>query len=259
MDNFVHRIDLSKLVFLAASLVLSFTLASCATAPVKHPYKAVEYDVQLAGPQDIVHVVAPGETLWRLSKMYGVSVEELMRANNLKAPQELATGQHLVIRQAMPTQPVIPLYPSNKWKHIIIHHSATDMGNAMSLFKIHLKRGFWHGLGYDFVIGNGSYGKADGQIEISHRWIRQEDGAHCKASGMNHTGIGICLVGNFSKTHISKGQFDSLIYLVNILRRYYNIPVENIMGHGQVPGAATECPGKHFPWKEFYNRLKTVN
>lgn len=220
---------------------------------------SVEYNVQLASPRDVVHVVAPGETLWRLSKMYSVSIEDIMRANNLRSPQELEMGQRLVIHQAMPLQPVIPLYPSNKWKYIIIHHSATDTGSALSLFKMHLRRGFWHGLGYDFVIGNGSYGKADGQIEVSPRWIKQEDGAHCKASGMNHVGIGICLVGNFSKEHVSNGQLDSLVYLVNVLRKNYNIPARNIMGHGQVPGAATECPGKYFPWKEFYDRLKATS
>ena len=72
---------------------------------------------------------------------------------------------------------------------------------------------------------------------------------------MNHQGIGICLVGNFSKERVSPRQLDSLVYLVNLLRKYYAIPSSNILGHGQVPGAATECPGLYFPWTEFRSKL----
>ena len=43
--------------------------------------------------------------------------------------------------------------------------------------------------------------------------------------------------------------------VVNKLKDYYNIPNSNILGHGQVKGACTECPGTKFPWGEFRNRL----
>ncbi|MFA6384420.1 MAG: N-acetylmuramoyl-L-alanine amidase, partial [Candidatus Omnitrophota bacterium] len=63
------------------------------------------------------------------------------------------------------------------------------------------------------------------------------------------------LVGNFSREKLSVKQLDSLVYLVNLLRKYYNIPRSNILGHSQVPGAATECPGLLFPWSEFKAKL----
>jgi LysM repeat protein len=248
--------NIHALVLLAVVAALA---SSCSTPPTRPLSPSTqEYSEILTSPfmrKDVFHVVAPGETLWRLGKMYGVRVEDIMRINNLRSPQELEMGQHLLIPQAMPMRPVVPLYHTDKWKYIIIHHSATDVGNALSLFRLHLRRGFWHGLGYHFVIANGTYGKEDGQIEVSPRWVRQEDGAHCKASGMNHSGIGICLVGNFSKERVSAKQLDSLVSLVKVLKDYYRIPLGNIMGHGQVPGAATECPGNYFPWKEFYNKL----
>ena len=245
---------------LAVGALLSLALTSCAAvpkapeiAPVKNIYQQIHPPV---ARKDITHVVAPGETLWRLGKMYDVSVEEIMRANNIMGRDRLSMGKRLIIPRAMPIKAIVPLYASKKWRYIIIHHSATDTGNALSLFKLHLRRGFWHGLGYQFVISNGTSGKADGQIEVSPRWTHQDVGAHCKADNMNYCGIGICLVGNFSKERVSEKQLDSLAYLVNILRGYYNIPVKNILGHGQVRGAATECPGNNFPWKEFYERLK---
>jgi N-acetylmuramoyl-L-alanine amidase len=42
---------------------------------------------------------------------------------------------------------------------------------------------------------------------------------------------------------------------VNELRKAYKIPAYNIMGHGQVPGASTDCPGKRFPWEDFRSKL----
>lgn len=85
------------------------------------------------------------------------------------------------------------------------------------------------------------------------------DGAHCKAGNMNSRGIGICLVGNFNIDNVSPKQMDSLVYLVNTLSRNYGIPAVNILGHGQVTGARTDCPGKKFPWREFSARVSRGN
>ena len=234
-------------------------LSSCVSMPPGrvHPIPTATYPA----PTDVsrhqtIHTVAPGETLWRISKIYDVDIEQIMQVNHLRQKDQLTMGQTLIIPGALPPCSVIPLYPSKKWQYIIIHHSATDVGNALSFYAAHKRRGFIHGLGYHFVIDNGSSGKTEGHIEVSPRWLKQQDGAHCKAAGMNYKGIGICLVGNFSGEFVSERQLASLVYLINILREYYNIPMKNIMGHGQVPGASTECPGKKFPWQEFYARIK---
>lgn len=254
--------NLRKFIYFLAIINTAIILSSCATVPVQPPaYPTTEIYPQLTAPvfrQDISHIVGPGETLWRISRMYDVKIEDIMRENRLGKSTELEMGQRLLIPRAAPIRSVIPLYRSKQWKYIIIHHSVTDEGNALSLFNLHLKRGF-SGLGYHFIIDNGTSGKQAGQIEASPRWIKQQDGAHCRASGMNHRGIGICLVGNFSKERVSREQMDSLIYLVTTLRKYYNIPLNNIIGHGQVPGARTECPGTYFPWRDFKNKLRRVD
>jgi len=250
---------MKRYIYLFIVLGLMLMLSSCATAPFQAPPPATGIYPVPGVPmvrQDIFHVVAPGETLWRIGKMYDVKVADIMRVNKITQPKKLEMGQRLLIPRAAPIRPVITLYPSRKWKYIIIHHSATDEGDALSINGMHHRRGF-KGLGYHFVINNGStHGKIDGQIEASVRWIKQQDGAHCKASGMNHQGIGICLVGNFSKERVSSSQMDSLVYLVNTLKKYYKIPAGRILGHGQVPGARTECPGNYFPWSEFKSRLR---
>ena len=45
----------------------------------------------------MTHVVAPGETLYRIATEYGVSVGRLMAANGLSNPRELRVGQVLTI------------------------------------------------------------------------------------------------------------------------------------------------------------------
>jgi N-acetyl-anhydromuramyl-L-alanine amidase AmpD len=206
-------------------------------------------------PHDVYHIVGPSETLWRISKTYDVDMKTLMRVNHLKNPNEIKNGQKLLIPRTLGPRPVIPLYPTRRWSYIVIHHTATEDGNAHSLDNLHHKRGFWNGLGYHFLIDNGTDGKASGQIEVGPRWVKQMDGAHANANGMNQIGIGIALVGNFSETNVSKGQFDSLLFLVKTLQKYYRIPPQNVIRHQDVPGKVTECPGNYFPWGEFKRRL----
>jgi len=245
-------------------LSLMVIVSSCARAPVAK-------DISSALPssaggivspspqvmrQNVVHEVGPGETVWRISKMYDVPIQDIAMVNNLADITQLEKGQKLIIPNAAPIQSILPLYPSTMWKYIIIHHSATDEGKALSFDYVHSHKRLWKGLGYHFVIDNGSSNTKNGHIEISPRWLHQEYGAHCKADEMNYKAIGICLVGNFNEERVSPEQLDSLVFLAKELKKYYNIPDSNILGHGQVRGAATDCPGKNFPWAAFRSRLR---
>lgn len=167
--------------------------------PPPGPPKVVEKSMVSQGaPRTVVHEVGPLETVWRIARMYDVSPESIYAANGIKPNDPLKNGQKLIVPNAKMLRHVINLYPNGQWKYIILHHTATDMGNAKTINLSHGARGFWNGLGYHFLIDNGTLGKGDGQIEMSPRWIRQQNGAHCKAGGMNDKGIGISLVGNFS-------------------------------------------------------------
>ena len=209
--------------------------------------------------QTVYHEVGPMETLWRIAKAYDVDIQSIMAANNITNPNQISIGQKLKIPETKGIRPVIPLYHSRPWSYIIIHHTATDIGNAIFIDKVHHNRGFWDGLGYHFLIDNGTLGKLDGQIEVSPRWVKQKDGAHCNAAGMNQRGIGIALVGNFSEERVSKKELDTLVFLTKVLMKHYQIPLSHVMRHGDVPGKNTECPGTHFPWAEFKNRLQQAS
>jgi N-acetylmuramoyl-L-alanine amidase len=212
--------------------------------------------VSQGAPRNIVHEVGPLETVWRIARMYDVTPESIYAANGIKPNDPLKNGQKLNVPNVRMLRHVINLYPNPQWKYIILHHTATDMGNAKTINVSHGARGFWNGLGYHFLIDNGTLGKGDGQIEMSPRWIRQQSGAHCKAGGMNDKAVGIALVGNFNLESPTPNQIQSLTYLIRTLCDYYRIPPGNIMGHREVEGAHTECPGKNFPVATFKQPLR---
>jgi hypothetical protein len=137
----------------------------------------------------------------------------------------------------------IPAVPANNWMWIIIHHSDSAYGSAAIIDKWHRDRGFDE-LGYHFVIGNGT-NSGDGQIEVGPRWVKQKWGAHDNAldNRFNTNGIGICLVGDFNKTHPTAKQRRSLIRLVTYLMKTYHVPPDRVLGHGETKD--TQCPGRY--------------
>ena len=202
------------------------------------------------------HTVARGETLWAVSKAYGVSVGNLMSANNIVNASEIKSGSRLMIPKLgmKGTQEkkssVSTLATPGDWKYIVVHHSATPEGNAEIFDRDHRKRGFWNGLGYHFVICNGTSGRRDGEIQVGDRWVKQINGAHCNIGNMNEVGIGICLVGDFENgQRVTSRQMKSLVSLVRSLQKSYNISSNHVVRHSDIKHT-TECPGHNFPWRE---------
>jgi len=56
---------------------------------------------------DVRHRVERGQTLYRIAKTYGLSVDELMQANRIDDPRELQIGEELVIPGAKAPQPKV--------------------------------------------------------------------------------------------------------------------------------------------------------
>ena len=154
--------------------------------------------------------------------------------------------------------PWIPqVYSERAWQAIVIHHSATASGNAAIFDRWHREENHWNGVGYNFVIGNGT-DSGDGQVEVTHRWQQQLVGAHCRTpkNWANEHAIGICLVGDFSQDRPTAAQMKSLVQLVRFLQQRYGIPTSAIYGHGDTPGArVTACPGHLFPWDQLRRSL----
>ncbi|HHT9129251.1 MAG TPA: peptidoglycan recognition protein family protein [Candidatus Brocadiaceae bacterium] len=147
----------------------------------------------------------------------------------------------------------------NQWEYIVIHHSATEKGNAARFDDYHRKKRKWeYGLAYHFVIGNGSF-SGDGEIEVSERWKKQIHGAHTANMNCNRVAIGVCLVGDFENGGApTNNQFESLVALVQHLSRRYNISLSNVLLHKQVFQKGTACPGRNFPFAELKTRLLQI-
>jgi hypothetical protein len=149
-------------------------------------------------------------------------------------------------------------YPPRKvekpWRAIVIHHSLTTTGNARVFDDYHKNGKKWKGVGYDFVIGNGS-GAGNGQVEVTFRWTQQIAGAHVGGTPKNwanEDAVGICLVGNFTNDAPTYRQMQALAKLTRFLQKRYNIPTSRIYSHRSTPGytGGTGCPG-NFPMSSF--------
>ena len=159
------------------------------------------------------------------------------------------TPTNIRIHRDVPRNWLPPSQIEKKWTAIVIHHSGTKSGNSAIFDKWHREGNHWEGVGYDFVIGNGT-NSGDGLVEVTFRWREQKTGAHCggtPGNWANKDAVGICLVGNFNHTVPTSRQMQSLAKLVRFLQKRYGIPKSRIYGHRTTPGARkTDCPGKNF-------------
>jgi len=192
--------------------------------------------------------------------MYGCSSTQVATSPTLPKSTKSTTTPTYKPKRSLPIvvpygiQKELNQFKIRPWKYIVIHHSASDKGNAASIGKYHMEeRGWVNGLGYDFLIGNGN-GSRDGQIEVGSRWNKQIDGAHAGHPEYNKYGIGICLVGNFDNDYPTNQQISSLLYLINYLQRRCNIHKNNVIMHKTFRN--TVCPGEHFPYNRLMARLK---
>lgn len=134
------------------------------------------------------------------------------------------------------------------WSFIVIHHSASKKGSTSGIDKHHREVNKWDGIGYHFVIGNGR-GMRLGRIEYTFRWVQQREGAHAGGDDKryNETGIGICVIGHFDKEQPNDFQFNRCAELCAcLIESIPTLTIHSIIGHDQVPGKETKCPGEHF-------------
>ncbi|WP_425801179.1 peptidoglycan recognition family protein [Desulfitobacterium sp. Sab5] len=145
-----------------------------------------------------------------------------------------------------------------EWQKIIVHHSASSTMvrqgdemvpvNAAMIREWHLTKG-WSDIGYHFVI------LPDGTCEDGRPLYRP--GAHCAAGHRNFIAIGICLVGNFSQLEeVPEAQMNGLLDKLQALMAAFHIDFDNVELHREVPGSATECPGRYFPADIFRRELQ---
>ena len=142
---------------------------------------------------------------------------------------------------------------ARRWSFVVVHHSGTAGGSARAFEAYHRGvRRMARGMAYHFVIGNGR-GLGDGEVEAGRRWSLQLPGAHVASAlrdgntgvPLDDVAVGICLVGNNEVAPPTPRQVRALHALVRSLRRAHRIAAERVVGHNEVPGTHTACPGRH--------------
>jgi N-acetylmuramoyl-L-alanine amidase len=127
-----------------------------------------------------------------------------------------------------------------KPQFIIVHHSGNNYTTFDKVDAYHKSKG-WDGIGYHYFI------EKSGEIKKGRK--DNEIGAHCKADGMNYKSIGICLSGNLLTDLWTPQQLQSLEKLLFELEETYKIDrIHNVLGHQEVKGASTDCPGYLIYW-----------
>ena len=201
------------------------------------------------------HVIAKGETLSGIAAARGVSVESLKEWNALK-DDTIQLGQRLRLRAGWkhlkPGEVAVSNFDAARWKHLIVHHSATPNGNAAKFDAYHRReRHMENGLAYHFLIGNGT-DSGDGEIEIGPRWKKQLRGGHVASLAYNENSLGVCLIGNFEKQRPTERQLAALIELLGWLKNDLLAGKPRLFLHREVKGEHTLCPGRNFPAKRIH-------
>jgi len=219
--------------------------------------------------KEVSYAVRKGESLGLIAKRFGVSSRDLALINQISRPDLIRVGQKLTIplsgsRRSAPPKlldsstlsKLNSIRPtSGKWQHIIVHHSATPIDDAVNMHKVHLARGMKNGLAYHFVISNGSRKARDGEIYLSNRWKGQLDGGHVKKQAWNRTSIGICLIGNFEIRPPTSKQLSALEGLCEYLMKRCNLQANDVTTHTLFHPKHTVCPGKYFSLTGLRRRL----
>lgn len=219
-------------------LVLAIIISSCAT---KNPYKTTEkvYDQQLKTfehqitskePQpipaippvviDTTYAMQLGIVKDTLSKigstplLNGISTEWIGTVNfNLRKPSFIII--HHTAQDSL--QQTVNTFTKTKTQ-VSAHYVIAANGNVVQMLNDYLRA--WHA-------GASTWGKN---------------------TDLNSSSIGIELDNNGFKP-FTESQISSLVALLTKLKKDYNIPTQNILGHSDIAPGRKQDPSALFPWK----------
>jgi len=121
---------------------------------------------------------------------------------------------------------------------LAVHHTAADRAQSwQAIAQAHVTGRGWAGIGYHIGIRLGQVAYL-GDASLSR--------ACC--ADQNHRVLCVCLTGNYETGQVDKADEEALRRVVGVVQRWSQAVLGRplkVLGHREVPGQATACPGRH--------------
>lgn len=221
-------------------LIIILIVSSCSTNPYKVSEKS--YKQQLNNYKETISNMEPAKLETSSSTILPVS--EPMPVDPLVFYKDtLSIKTPVVLSNGIRTEWISTVnFNLRKPNFIIIHHTAQDsLAQTLKTFTITKPQVSAH-----YVIAD------DGKVvQMVNDYLRAWHGGNSswgKNSDINSASIGIELDNNGFEPFSDK-QIISLLALLTKLKKDYNIPAQNIIGHSDIAPSRKTDPSKLFPWK----------
>jgi hypothetical protein len=132
--------------------------------------------------------------------------------------------------------------PRLKYRYIVVHHSASRVGDLESIRQLHRQELGHRDAAYHLVLANGSTSVPAGQLQASSRYKHLMYSLASTSLKHNARGIHVCVVGNYEDDPVPENIKGALGNTVKLLQKKFSIPDGNVLLHRDVN--ATLCPGK---------------
>ena len=220
-------------------LILTVIIASCSTNPYKASEK--EYDNKLKSFKETISNKEP-EPLPDVTKTI-ISIDNVYTKQLYTFKDSISKMGSTPLGNGIKTEWIGTVnFNLRKPNFVIIHHTAQDsIQQTIKTFTLTRTQVSAH-----YVIGD------DGNvIQMLNDYLRAwhaGNGSWGKNTDVNSASIGIELDNNGSEP-FSEAQITSLMALLNKLKREYNIPTQNFIGHSDIAPTRKNDPSSLFPWK----------
>lgn len=221
-------------------LILVLLIVSCGTNPHKSNEKV--YNDQM---KSLNQTIAAKEATPLKNEPYVVIDSVAYRYNNqlLNYKDTLSKTETKILQNGIVSEWVGTVnFNLRKPNFIILHHTAQDsVQQTLKTFTLKQTSVSAH-----YVIARD--GKVIHMLNDYLRAWHAGNGSWGKDTDINSSSIGIELDNNGSEP-FSDIQINSLLALLTKLKKDYNIPTQNIIGHADIAPSRKKDPSAFFPWK----------
>ncbi|SDX70090.1 N-acetylmuramoyl-L-alanine amidase [Flavobacterium degerlachei] len=220
-------------------LIFAVAITSCATNPYKASEK--EYDTKLKTFKEVISSKEP-EPLPVVTKTI-ISIDNAYTRQLYTFKDTISKMGSTALDNGIQTKWISTVnFNLRKPNFIIIHHTAQDsLQQTIKTFTLTRTQVSAH-----YVIAD------DGTVvQMLNDYMRAWHagrGSWGKDTDLNSSSIGIELDNNGTEP-FSEAQVTSLMALLSKLKKEYNIPTQNIIGHSDIAPSRKNDPSVLFPWK----------